>query len=107
MKTDNNGIGIRKEVHCFASRRFANVEPTFPLCYEQSYRSMEKIREFRRLMQSRYLVEKQRGILAVGAMLTGATAALTLLYAGCGGSSNSLPTPTPSVPSAQPLQIAD
>ena len=85
-----------------------NVERTFPLCYEQSYRSMEKIREFRRPMQSRYLVEKQRGMLAVGAMLTGAAAALTLLYAGCGGgSSNSLPTPTPSAPSVQPLQIAD
>jgi uncharacterized protein GlcG (DUF336 family) len=69
---------------------------------------MEKIREFRRPMQSRCLVEKQRRILALGAMLTtGAAAALTLLLAGCGGGSSTLPTPTPSAPIVQSLQIAD
>jgi uncharacterized protein GlcG (DUF336 family) len=69
---------------------------------------MKKVRELRRPLRSQRLLERRRRILAFGAMLAlGAAGALALLFAGCGGGSDTVVTPTPPSPSVQPLQIAD
>lgn len=59
-------------------------------------------------MRSQRALEKRRRLLAFGALLAlGAAGALALLFAGCGGGSNSVVPPAPPAPSVQPLQITD
>jgi Uncharacterized protein, possibly involved in utilization of glycolate and propanediol len=69
---------------------------------------MKKLRELRLPLRSQRWLERRRRILAFDLMLAlCAAGALALLFAGCGGGSDTVVTPTPPSPSVQPLEIAD
>lgn len=68
---------------------------------------MAATHKLRKPVESRYVFQRRKKILVLGAVLTlGIAGALAVLLLGCSGGSNA-PVSPPPVPAVQPLQVAD